>query len=144
MRLGNSTAASTFARPAGGRIVQVHVALLAESADVERLNDEVFAAVRVVGPGAVICADFRRAAPVRGEVAGLWSAGMRKANGSIARSAVLLDSSNTLFNLQIERVVRCAGGDRRRLFEDEFELRRWLDDDLTNLEREAIHALFSR
>jgi hypothetical protein len=143
--LGNSTAAKTtfFARAGVGRIVEVRVGLLAGPADFERLTNEASAAVRAVGSGAVICADLRGAAPMTREVAGLWSTGMRRANRDIARSALLLDSSNTLFNLQIERVVRCAGNERRRLFVDEHELRRWLDDCLTNHEREALRTLFS-
>jgi len=68
---------------------------------------------------------------------------MRKANGSIARSAILVDPSNTMFNLQIERVVHCAGNPTRRLFADLEGLHNWLDGDLTEPEREALQAFLS-
>jgi hypothetical protein len=135
--------ATTFVRSRAGRIVEVHVGLLASRADVEGLTEAVWAALRRAGSGAMICADYRGAAPVTGEIASLWSTAMRKTNGSIARSAVLLDASNTLFNLQVARMVRCAANERRRLFEDEQELRRWLDDGLTDSERDALRTLFS-
>ena len=138
-----SAGATTCVRAAVGRLVEVRVGLLATLADVERLNDAVLRAVRRNSPAAVISADYRRATPVTREVANFWSAAMRRANRYVARSAVLLDPSNTLLNLQVERVVRCAGNERRRLFEEEQELRQWLDDALTDPEREALGTMFS-
>ena len=142
-RFGMSAGATTCVRAAVGCLVEVRVGLLATLADVERLNDAVVRAVRRISPAAVICADYRRATPVTREVANLWSAAMRRVNRHIARSGVLLDPSNTLFNLQVARVIRCAGSERRRLFENEQELRRWLDEALTDLEREALRTMFS-
>src|SRR5579863_10090448 len=133
----------SFARWRAGRIVEVRVGRLARLADVQSLNASVFAAVARGGPGAVICADFREATPFGGEIANVWSQGMRRANEYIARSALLLDPSNTMFNLQLERVVRCAGNEHRRLFSHADELCEWLDAALTHAEREALRTLFS-
>ena len=130
--------AASFARVRAGRIVEVRVGRLAHIADVESLNAAVFAAVYQVGPGAVICSDHRGAAPLTGEVANAWSRGMRRANASIARGALLLDPSNTMYNLQIERVVHCAGNEDRRLFRDADKLCDWLEGTLTEPEREAV------
>jgi hypothetical protein len=68
---------------------------------------------------------------------------MRKANGWIARSAILVDPSNMMFNLQVERVVRCAGNPTRRVFADLEELQNWLDGDLTWPERQALRKFLS-
>jgi hypothetical protein len=131
----------SFARVRAGRIVEVRVGRLARLADVQSLNASFFAAVARGGPGAVICADFRNATPFSGEIANVWSQAMRRANDCIARSALLLDPSNTMFNLQLERVVRCAGNDDRRLFTHADELCNWLNTALTHAEREALRAL---
>jgi predicted oxidoreductase (fatty acid repression mutant protein) len=61
----------------------------------------------------------------------------------VHRSAILLDPSNTMFNLQVERVVHCTGNDNRRLFKNADELHDWLDGGLTEAEREALRAFLS-
>jgi hypothetical protein len=131
----------SFACVRAGRLVEVRVGRLARLTDVVSLNAAVFAAVGRGGPGAVICADYRKAAPFTGEVANVWSQAMRRTNESITRSALLLDPSNTMFNLQLERVVRCAGNEDRRTFSDAEELCEWLDGTLTEREREALRTL---
>jgi hypothetical protein len=62
-----------FVRTPVGRIIEVRVRTLTSRADVEKLNEAVWAAVRRVGSGAVICADYRCAGPLTSEIASLWS-----------------------------------------------------------------------
>jgi hypothetical protein len=132
--------AAALVRLRVGRVIEVRLGRLADLADVESLNADVSAAVRRAGPGAVICADYRAASPVSGGVASAWSDAMRRTNRAIARSAVLVDPSNAMFNLQMERIVRCAVNPARRLFADMEDLRDWMDGDLTEPEREALAA----
>jgi hypothetical protein len=138
-----STRTHAFALSGIGRLVEVRIRRLADVADVESLNAGVFAAMHRAGREAVICADNRRASPLQRGIADAWSRGMRKANGSIARSAILVDPSNMMFNLQIERVVHCAGSPTRRLFADREELQNWLEGDLTEPERRALRRFLS-
>lgn len=138
-----TTRVQSFARSGVGRIVEVRVRRLAEMAEVESLNAGVLAAVHIAGPGAVICADYRRVSPLQHGIADAWSRAMRKANRSIARSAILVDPTNTMFNLQLERIVRCAGNPRRRFFADLEELHLWLDGDLMEPERQALQAFLA-
>lgn len=139
-----SWSAGSFARVRVGRIVEVHAGQLAHLTDVASFSAAVFAALYRAGPGAVICADYRDATPFTGEVANAWSRAMRRTNASIARSAILLDPSNTMYNLQLERVVHCAGSEDRRLFKDADELCDWLDGILTKSELEAVKRWSSR
>jgi hypothetical protein len=92
----------------------------------------------------VIFADYRAAQPFSQAVADDWSRTMRSFNGSIARSAILLDPGNETFNLQFQRVVRCAGSAARRWFADAAELRSWLRDVLTDAELARVDDLLSR
>jgi hypothetical protein len=140
---GNAQGRASFARVRAARIVEVHVRRLPTLDDVESLHAQVLAAVRRAGPGAVICADHRFASPLSREVADVWSRNMRGNNGGIVRGALLLDPANTMYNLQVERVVHCAGSAARRLFADIEELRDWVSDALTEPEREALRGLFS-
>jgi hypothetical protein len=123
-----------------GRIVEVRPRRLADRSDVESLKADVFAALQRAGPRAVICADYRGAKPLSEQMANAWSRAMRCTNPAIARSVLLLNPSNTIFNLQLERVVHCAGTSTRRLFADIDELRRWVEGDLTQPERDALRA----
>ena len=79
------------------------------------------------------------------EATGSWSHAMREGNEALIRSAVLVDPGNTMFNLQLDRVVRCAGhAGHRRIFADAGELRDWLGDVATEAERQAIDAFLAR
>jgi hypothetical protein len=136
-----ATEAQAFARVRTGRLVEVRIARLRSLADIESLDVAVHAAVRTAGPGAVVCADHRLASPLLSrELADAWSRGMRQANRSVGRSAILLNPANTTFNLQIERIVECAGHEGRRVFGDREGLLRWLDGVLTEAERERLRA----
>lgn len=126
-----------------GRVVEVRVRRLADRSEVEALNAEVYASIRRAGPGAVICADHRSVGPLSRQVADAWARGMRGANGGIVRGGLLLDPANTMYNLQVERVVRCAGNSARRLFMDIGALRDWVGEALTEPERKALGGLFS-
>lgn len=110
--------------------------------DVESLHAEIRIALRHAAPGPVICADYRFAAPVSRAVARVWSRAMREANPEIVRSGLLLDPANTMFNLQIERVVRCAMNPERRFFTKLDELCDWIGEVLSEPERDTLHCLF--
>jgi hypothetical protein len=133
----------SFARLRGSRIIELHARRLAGLEDIERLNREVIAALLQAGPGAVICGDYRFASPVSREVARVWAQGMRGANRRIVRSGLLIDPANTMFNLQVRRVVKCAVNPSRRLFEDLGELCDWIGAGLRESERDAIREIFS-
>ena len=72
------------------------------------------------------------------DVADPWSRAMRGVNRNLSRCAILLNPANTTFNLQIQRVVQCAGSDARRVFTDRQELQEWLDGRLSDVERVAL------
>ncbi len=142
-KVGDGRLMASAPARAQGRVVEIRVARLLNPADVESLHSSVRAAIERAGIGATICADCRRTLPLSGPVATAWSRHMRSANRSIARSALLLDPSNTMFNLQLERIVRCAGNPTRRLFADVDELSDWLASELTEWERQALRAFLS-
>jgi hypothetical protein len=126
-----------------GRLVEVRLGRLACVADVESLNAAVVGAMRsagAFGSGVVVCADHRSASPVPSDLADPWSRGMRGVNRSISRSAILLNPANVTFNLQIQRVVQCAGSAERRVFTDRQEVQEWLDGRLSEAERAALRV----
>jgi hypothetical protein len=137
---GWPTRSGCFARVRTGRLVEVRVGRMGSLADIESLNTAVFAAVRSVGPGVVVCADHRFASPLPSDLADVWAGAMRRANRSLIRGAILLDSTNVTFNLQIARIVQCAGSDMRRVFTAREALYEWLDAGLTEVERVALRS----
>jgi hypothetical protein len=132
---------ASFAGVRGEHLIEIRVRRLDDVATVASLSAGVYAAVRQVDCGAVIWGDYRRASPISAQVASAWSRDMRHANRCIARSGILLDPANEMFNLQVVRVVQCAGNPSRRLFTDPRELLAWLHDQLTPDEREVLHGL---
>lgn len=137
------TGARWFASVRVGHLVEVRVEQLSDGTAVEALNAAVACALRRCAPRAVICADVRSAAPLVGEVARVWAQGMRHSNGAIERSALLLDPSNTIFNLQLERIVECANNKLRRIFRDPEEACAWLGVALTDPERNSLRTFLN-
>jgi hypothetical protein len=125
----------------GEHLIEIRVGRLDDVAAVASLSAGVIAAVRQVDCGAVIWGDYRGASPISAQVASAWSRDMRHANRSIARSGILLDPANEMFNLQVVRVVQCAGNPSRKLFTDPRDLLAWLHHDLTPDEREVLRDL---
>ena len=140
----NIDGAPSFARVRVGRVVEVRAHRLWSSADITKLRAEVFAAMRGAGPEAVICADYRNASALSREAADAWSQAMRESNPMLTRSAILVEPTNTILKLQIERILLCAGDrNRRRLFSSVAELREWVDPILTRSERAAAGSFLS-
>jgi hypothetical protein len=137
------TRSGCFARVRTGRLVEVRIGRMGGVADIESLNSAVFAAVHSVGPGAVLCADHRYASPLPGDLADVWSGAMRRTNRKLIRSVILVDPANTTFNLQIARIVKCAGSDLRRVVADRDEAYEWLDVGLTDVERAALRVFLA-
>jgi hypothetical protein len=139
--IGNRPATSAFsARVRVGRLVEMRVGRLVSLADIEALKASAAAAMRLAGPAFVVCADHRFASPMSSDLADPWSRAMRGVNRSLGRSAILVHPANTTFNLQIQRVVQCAGSDDRRVFTDRKELLEWLDGRLNDAERVALRV----
>jgi hypothetical protein len=128
-----------------GRLIEVRVSRLTSVADVESVHAEI---LRAIGPPSasdrVLCVDCRSAAALPPGAVDSMSRGMREVNPRIERSAVLVAASNTMFSLQAERAVRCAGNSERHVFSDVDELLEWLDDGLTEVERSELRIFLSR
>ncbi len=68
---------------------------------------------------------------------------MRRNDGHVVRRGLLLEPSNAMYNLQLERVVRCAGNSSRRFFTGIDKLRDWVGEALSGSERGALGDLFA-
>lgn len=136
-----SLGASTFARLRAGRIVHVQIRNLPRIDDINALHAELTAEIQRAGTGVVICSDCRFAPPLSREVAHIWARSMRQINGRVLRSAIMLDPANTMFNLQLERVVRCSIHPDRRLFEDPAQFRDWVGGELSEAEQKALREV---
>jgi hypothetical protein len=132
----------SYARLRGSRIVEVHVRRLVDVDEVAALRVQVAACIHRAGQGAVICADHRFGSPLSSDVADAWSRVMRRNDGHIVRRGLLLDPANAMYNLQLERIVHCAGNDSRRFFTAIDELREWVGEVLSGSERGALDGLF--
>ncbi len=128
-------------RSSVGRLIELRVFDLAVPEDVALMNGAIAAAASAVGTQSIIVADARPAGPFPHEVGDAWSRVMRLHNAHLVRSAILLDPANDTFNLQLARVVRCAGSPRRRWFYDPCELRDWLVDLSTPFELARLDEL---
>jgi hypothetical protein len=124
-----------------GRLVEVRVFQLSGLDALAKLSNRI---VTFAGAGpapAVIVGDYTHARPFSQTVGDAWSRAMRGFNESVAWSALLLARSNETFNLQIERVVRCAGNPGRRLFYEGRELRDWVAERATAAELVRVETL---
>jgi hypothetical protein len=109
-----------------GRLVEVQAFEIALPCDVDVMNATILAAAASLGVAPLLIADYRAVGPFSQDVGDVWSRAMRQFNAAVERSAILLHSANETFNLQITRVVRCAGSPRRRIFYEAADLRTWI------------------
>lgn len=144
MREGDvSRRASSFARVREGRIVEIRLRSLVDLDDLAAFCANTGSTIRNAGPQAVVCADHRCATPLPPEVADEWSRRIRQGNPAhTTTSAILLDPANALYNLQVERVMQCAGK-QVRLFPALDELTEWLGAILTDPEKATVRELFA-
>jgi hypothetical protein len=131
---------ASFETMRAGRVVQIRVRRLTDLTDMDRLDQAVGSALRDAGPGASICADYRSTLPLSPAVAKAWARVMRGTNGALAQSALLMDPRTTLFNLQMDRIVRCTANPARRIVLDVARLRDWMAGVLEESERAAVGA----
>ncbi len=131
---------ASFVRGRTGRIIEVRISHLTDVVEVEKLELELAAAVGHAERGAVICADCRNGRPLSPQIAKAVSRAMNRTNQIVTRSALLLDPSNELFNLQMQRIVRCSFNPERRVFRNVKELQSWIGTDLAPFENEALAA----
>jgi hypothetical protein len=140
---GASGRGSSFARVRAGRIVEIRVRSLVDLDDLASFCMNTGSTIREAGPRAVVCADHRSATPLSGDVADEWSRRIRQGNAAHTKtSAVLLDPANALYNLQVERIMQCAGK-QVRLFPTLDELTAWLGATLTDAEKATVRELFA-
>jgi hypothetical protein len=135
--------ASSFVRVREGRIVEIRVRSLVDLDDLASFCANAGLTIRHAGPRAVVCADHRSATPLSPEVADEWSRRIRQGNPAHSKtSAILLDPANALYNLQVERIMQCAGK-QVRLFPALDELMGWLGGILTDAEKATVRELFA-
>jgi hypothetical protein len=126
-----------------GRLLELQLWELSHPDDVAALSASVATLATPIGVRVLLFADYRCASPFPQDIGDAWSRAMRGSNGKVLRSAILLDPANETFNLQVARVVHCAGLAARRCFEDRAELRDWLGEVSSAPERDRIEALLS-
>jgi hypothetical protein len=135
--------AGAFVR-ALGRLVEIRVGRITHVADVERMHADVVGAMEgAAATGCVICCDCRGASPLTPDAADAWSRAMREVSPFVERGSVLVDAANTMFNLQVERVVRCAGIPSGQLFFDGDATFEWLQGVLTEPERSELRSFLA-
>jgi len=124
-----------------GRLLEIRLFGVCGLDDIAALTAQLREAAHSLDGRPIIFGDFRRAPPFSQAVADQWSRDMRGFNDRLTRSALLLSTENGTFNLQFERVVRCAGCASRRLFSSAGELREWLRGSLTQVELARLDRL---
>jgi hypothetical protein len=124
-----------------GRLLEVRVVEVLSVEDIASLSAGLAEGVLALAVRPFVFCDCRSAPPFSQAVADQWSRDMRGFNDKVVRSAILLSPDNETFNLQLARVVRCAGSTSRRLFSEADELRAWLCDLLTDVELARVDQL---
>jgi len=65
---------------------------------------------------------------------------LRSENPRLERNALLVSSGSPTFMLQMERMVKTAGHDRRRIFKTRHDAESWLAEVLTGAERARLRT----
>ncbi len=121
-----------------GRLVEARFSGNPTEVDVARWRKEADACLRAciaqTGKPAVCCTDMRASGLFRPAVADDLTAMMRSDNAAVYRNA-LLGTGGAIFTMQLQRLLREAGSEQRRIFTESGILVAWLDEVLTPAER---------
>jgi hypothetical protein len=118
-----------------GRLIEARLTYLRTVEDVHDFQRMLRAAFEAAEGRSVICADWKIARVVAPDVAEALIGLLRTGNAFCERSAILLRNADAMFSLQVERVVREAGGPTRRTFRERDKMRAWLGEVLGEDER---------
>lgn len=126
-----------------GRLIEARLFSLHSLVDAAHFQDQMRAAFRRAGSGALICADWRPANVMPPDVSERIAATLRDSRALIARSAILISRERATFNLQVERVVREAQNPARRTFREMTPMLDWLGELLTPEEAKRAVAFLA-
>lgn len=101
-----------------GKLVEARVFALADRAAADDYGLQVAAAAVRVGSGAVLCADHRAVRIYPEAAAERLIELFRPNNKRFARITLVIAPTNATLLLQLERLVRTAGSDMRRVFRE--------------------------
>ncbi len=111
-----------------GRLIEARLFTMQSLSEASLFQDQMRAAFRRAGSGALICADWRPANVMPPDVADRIAGTLRDSRALIARSAILISRERATFNLQVERVVREAQNPVRRTFREMVPMLDWLGE----------------
>lgn len=100
----------------GGRLVEARVWRLGSVEDVDAYSQEVIEKAQGPRIGPVLCADHRRANVYAPTVADRLALAFKPNNHRFERIAILVSTDNALLLMQLQRLTREAGSDRRKVF----------------------------
>jgi hypothetical protein len=118
-----------------GRLIEGRLGFIRDSGEVTHFQQLMLDAFAKAGPGAVICADWRRTQIFSPAVGEAMLELLRRGNREFSRSAVLLSQTDATFGLQVERLFREAQNPNRRSFRAPDAMLAWLAEVLTPAER---------
>jgi hypothetical protein len=104
-----------------GRLIEARVTRLRTRADVDEYGAALLLAIRARGTGAVapvLCADHRPVMIYPQEVTDQLVGTFRPNNARYERIAIVVAPTNAVLLLQLERVAREAGSEKRRVFKE--------------------------
>ena len=91
----------------------------------------------------IVVMDFRHASVLPPEVADSLVSLLAPANPGLLRNGILVPDSSALVMLQLQRIVREAENDRRRVFRERAPLEAWLGEVLDAAERERLQQFLN-
>jgi hypothetical protein len=92
---------------------------------------------------AVLCMDLRRLLVLQQEAADRFLVMMRADSARVERTAYLLPEGNAVLSLQMDRILREAGGEARRAFSRPAGLRAWLAPILKEAEQKRLDEVLA-
>ena len=126
-----------------GRLVEFRLVAPLSLEDAHGVRASLFEVLRRLSSKIVICGDLRAIEVLRPEIADTFLALMKHDNPRVERHAMICTPSATLA-LQVNRLIREAGSDARRLFTDVDAACRWLNEVLEVPERARMRAFLDR
>jgi hypothetical protein len=124
-----------------GRLLELRFAIITTSDEHLEISERIIAHAERLGRRVVIATDNRATVHLPPSLQANIGRGMRAANPSLERSAILMPKD--ILREQLARVVRDANSPVRRVFRSANELKAWLAEVLDAGERARLDAFIA-
>jgi len=125
-----------------GRLIEVRMTSPTTMQEIDDSDGKMEKVLQAISGDGVVAADYAHARILPSAQAKRLAEIFRRHTPRVERSGILIAADSAVALLQMERMIHLAQNPGRKVFREVHELKAWLDELLTPLEKARLRAFF--